>query len=136
MSQTQLLSFGLKVFYNSTFNEVHKQLEPLWKSFTKRKHEIQFTSKTVAKMIVYDKHTQFLIHRLENSHSLFSKQIALLKKKTTEQTNNQDSKELKSLSSTIERSRSLKDVIHTLKKGHKLRYLHLQEVHVIRRMII
>ena len=81
MSQTQLLSFGLKVFYNSTFNEVHKQLEPLWKSFTKRKHEIQFTSKTVAKMIVYDKHTQFLIHRLENSHSLFSKQIALLKKK-------------------------------------------------------
>ena len=122
MTHAQLLNFGLKIYFNSTFNEVHKQLEPLWKSFAKRKYEIQFTSRSVAKQLVHDQQVQLLIQRLETSRSVFSKQIALLSK----QTSTQSSKAL------MERSKSLKDVITTLKDGNKIRSLHLQAVILIR----
>ena len=125
MKQSQLLTFGLKVFYNSTFTEVHKQLEPLWRNLAKRKHEIQFTSKSVAELLVYEQQTQLLILRLENSRLLFSKQISSLNKQANDKDNN------KSMKLSMERSRLLKDAINALRKGNKVRYLQLQEVMII-----
>ncbi|KAI6652052.1 Serine--tRNA ligase, chloroplast or mitochondrial [Oopsacas minuta] len=126
MSYSQILTFGLKIFQGTTFNEVNLQLEPLWTNFAKRKHYIPYSTRTVAKMLVHDKYTQTLLNRLEFSHKWFTTQISSLILEKKHQ--NSNAKLNSDLQLLLNRSKALKDTISLLKKEEKMRFQTLQQL--------